>query len=138
MADGAIFIYTEIAMYRYYNPNPDGIITGDCVVRALSKAFCGTWVDVYATLCQKGLKMADMPSANRVWGACLKDHGFARHNLPDTCPDCYTIRLFCADHPSGVYIAATGTHVVCVIDGNYYDAWDSGNEVPTYYWRQDE
>ena len=27
-----------------------------------------------------------------------------------------------------------GGHVVAVEDGNYYDIWDSGDEVPTYYW----
>ena len=25
-------------------------------------------------------------------------------------------------------------HVVAVIDGNYYDTWDSGDKIPIYYW----
>lgn len=24
----------------------------------------------------------------------------------------------------------------CVIDGVYYDSWDSGREVPLYYWQK--
>jgi hypothetical protein len=28
----------------------------------------------------------------------------------------------------------SGNHVVTVINGNYYDAWDSGGEVPIAYW----
>lgn len=27
-------------------------------------------------------------------------------------------------------------HVVAVRDGNYYDIFDSGNEVVTYYWER--
>jgi len=34
-------------------------------------------------------------------------------------------------------ILATGTHVIAVGDGNYYDTWDSGQEVPIYYWRKE-
>jgi hypothetical protein len=25
-----------------------------------------------------------------------------------------------------------------VIDGDWYDSWDSGNEVPTYFWKERE
>ena len=57
--------------------------------------------------------------------------------IPNTCPDCYTIADFCNDHPYGTYILATGTHVVAVIDGDYYDTWDSGNEIPIFYWQKE-
>ena len=29
-------------------------------------------------------------------------------------------------------------NVIAVIDGDYYDSWDSGNEVPIYYWKQED
>ena len=69
-----------------------------------------------------------------VWGSYLKGKGFRRFILPDTCPDCYTVKDFCLDYPYGTYLLATGSHVVAVINGDYYDAWDSGNETPIYYW----
>ena len=28
-------------------------------------------------------------------------------------------------------------HVVTVQDGKYYDTWDSGNEIPVYYWEKE-
>ena len=58
--------------------------------------------------------LADMPSSNYVWGSFLKHKGYRRMNLPDTCPDCYTLGKFCEDYPSGKYIVATGTHAVAV------------------------
>ena len=77
-----------------------------------------------------------MPSANRVWGTFLKQQGFKKYQMPDFCPDCYTIREFCYDFPTGIYIVGTGEHVVCIIDGHYYDSWDSGNEIPLYYFKR--
>jgi hypothetical protein len=45
----------------------------------------------------------------------------------------YTIRDFCRDHNKGTYILATGTHVVAVKNGDYIDTWDSGAEIPIFY-----
>ena len=80
--------------------------------------------------------MSDMPSANRVWGEFLKSVGFKKRLLPDSCPNCYTVKNFCFDHPTGVYVLGTGQHVVAIIDGNYYDSWDSGNEIPFYFFER--
>lgn len=122
--------------YIYFNPNPEGRFVGDCVIRAMSMALNQSWEKTYLDICQKGLSMHDMPSANRVWGAYLKDCGFTKHVIPDNCPDCYSVREFAYDHPSGTYILGTGTHVVAVLNGNYYDSWDSGDEVPIYYFKR--
>lgn len=119
-----------------YNPNPKRKSTIDCTVRALSKAFNTDWDDAYIRLCMKGFVMKNMPSANEVWHELLKDESYTRHIIPNTCPDCYTVRSFCYEHPYGLYILGTGSHVIAVENGNYYDNWDSGDEVPIYYWER--
>lgn len=119
------------------NPNPNGSYVGDCVIRALSIAMNKTWHEVYIELSIQGLVLCDMPSSNRVWGEYLKSQGYHRYIIPDSCPQCYTVRDFCADSPEGTFILGTGTHVVTVIDGNYYDSWDSGDELPIYYWKKE-
>ena len=121
-----------------YNPNPVGLKVGDCVVRALSKALGQDWEQTYIDLCVEGCLRCDMPSANAVWGAYLRRKGFEREIIPNTCPDCYTVEDFCADHPNGTYILALDGHVVSVVDGQYYDTWQSGREVPIYYWHRKE
>ena len=122
--------------YVYYNPNPLKLSVGDCTIRAISCALNYTWEHTYNALARQGYKMCDMPSSNRVWSEFLKLKGFKKYQIPDTCPVCYTIRDFCYEHPIGIYILGTGEHVVCVIDGDYYDSWDSGNEIPIYYFER--
>ena len=43
---------------------------------------------------------------------------------------------FAAEHPEGVYIAATGSHAVCIKNGNIIDNWDSSDETVTYYFER--
>lgn len=124
-------------MFQFYNPNPKQLLIGDCVIRAISKLTGMDWVDTYMEVVAQGLAMHDMPSSNEVWGAYLYERGYRREVIPNTCPDCYTVKDFCEDYPEGKYLLATGTHVIAVEDGVYYDTWDSGNEIPIYYWRKE-
>lgn len=121
----------------YFNPNPMSNRVGDCTIRALSLALDQDWDSTYLDIVVEGFVLKDMPSSNAVWASYLQDNGFNRHIIPDTCPNCYTISKFAEDHPSGVYILATGTHVVTVKNGNYYDTWDSGDEIPMYYFSKE-
>lgn len=122
--------------YIYCNPNPIRQSLTDCTVRAISIVFKEEWHDIYNDLCSYGSVLADMPSTNHVWGTYLTDKGFVRYTIPNTCPDCYTVKDFTYDHPYGKYILATAHHVIAVIDGNYYDTSDSGYEVPIYYYER--
>lgn len=124
--------------YINYNSNPKGSLVGDCVIRAITKLTDKDWDSVYIDVCLQGFMMKDMPSSNAVWGACLISKGFHREVISNTCPDCYTVRDFCVDHPRGAYLLAIGTHVVTVVDGDYYDSWDSGNEIPVYYFTKED
>lgn len=125
-------------MFELYNPNPYGIFVGDCVIRAICKVTGKSWEDVYMDIAIQGLMMKDMPSSNHVWGSYLRSIGYSQHVLPETCPECYTVINFCSDYPSGKYILATGSHVVAVEDGNYFDSWNSGGETPIYYWKKEK
>ena len=121
-------------MWIKYNPNPTGRFVGDCAVRAVSAALGIDWEQAYELITDAGYKMGDMPSSDSVWGAVLRQNGFYRTSIPNSCPDCYTVEDFAADHPRGVFVLGFGGHVATVIDGDLYDSWDSSHEVPVYYW----
>ena len=114
-------------MWKQYNPNPCGKMVGDCVIRGISKVLEQTWEKTYTDLCFEGLTVCDMPSSNSVWGNYLKKNGFIQKAV-----DIQPVEALCQSLPKGVYLLATGSHVVAMIDGNYYDAWDSGMELVSY------
>ena len=120
--------------YIEANPNPEGKIVDDCVVRALSIALDTDWETVYAKLSVLGLMYHDIMTANYIWAKMLEENGFRKFIIPDTCPNCYTIKQFAEDNPSGIYVLGTGQHAVVVKNGNYYDTFDSADYVPIYYW----
>lgn len=97
-----------------------------------------SWESTYLDIVMQGYNMYDMPSSNVVWSAYLRLEGYDRYTIPNNCPNCYTVRDFCRDNPEGKFLLATGTHVVAVIDGNYLDTWDSGDEIPIYYFTKEE
>lgn len=125
-------------MFVFFNPNPGAKRVGDCAVRAIAKAMGTDWEKTYLALCVEGLRAHDMPSGNSVWGSYLKANGFRQRILPDACPERYTVAAFADEHPHGVYVLALSGHVVAVVNGDYYDTWDSGEEVPVYYFERED
>lgn len=122
-------------MWIRCNPNPGHKYVDDCVVRAIAIATNRRWIDVYDDLCVTGRTEYNMPSSNDVWGLYLYQLGFEPFLLPESCPSCVTVSEFTKRFPRGTYIIGTGTHAVAVLNGDYYDTWDSGKEVPSYFWR---
>lgn len=123
-------------MWVYANPNPCRTEEPDCVVRAISIATGHSWYEVHRELCFLSREKCTMPSVNWLWELYLKQHGFEKFLLPDSCPSCLTVRRFCDRYTDGVYVIGTGTHAVAVIDGDYLDAWDSGDEIVTTYFKR--
>lgn len=123
-----------MSRFRYLNVNPDKNLAPDCTIRAITVLTGLTWEEVYDGVCAEGKLMHNMPSSNAVWSSYLLKLGYKRTPMPNTCPDCYTVDDFCHEHQTGKYLLALFEHVVAVVDGYYYDTWDSGRKVVLYYW----
>ena len=138
-------------MWNKYNANPIGKRTDDCVVRAISTVTGMTWNQVHDALCDLSGELYTMPSSNECWPVYLNELGFYRDDVPHRCPeDCFTVAEFAKHHPYGKFllntceyevasnynIIATGSHLVALINGDWYDIFDSGYEaVVTVYFR---
>lgn len=121
-------------MYQYYNPNPTGRSSaGDCAVRAIAKVLDVSWEDAFDILVDTARIRADMPSSNAVIDEVLSDYGFHKETFSD-CIKCHTISEFAQEHPYGTYVLGTGSHVVAVVNGVFFDSWRSDNETVMYYW----
>lgn len=124
--------------YIFYNPNPVAANVADCAVRAVAKALGISWEEAYIKLTINGLNMGDIIASDNVWGSVLRQNGFYKEVIPNTCPDCYTVDDFCRDNPIGIYVLGFGGHVATVVDGDLYDSWDSSRMIPIYYWYRKE
>ena len=125
-------------MFVYFNSNPCKVLTDDCAIRAISVVMGTSWKHTFINLCNRGLSICDMPNSGAAISMYLREKGFVRKVVPsEDCPSCYTIKDFTIDYPCGTYILATGSHVVCSINGNYFDTWDSGDETVIYYFAKE-
>lgn len=122
-------------MYKHFNNNPLGRSSvGDCAVRAVSKALGISWDYAHDLLADMSKQMGTIMNDNDVISAVLRMHGFYKENLPCTTRDCYTVREFALDNPTGVYVVGTGNHVVAIINGSYFDSFNSGDESIICFW----
>ena len=124
--------------FIYYNPNPTGKHTGDCVIQAICKVLNQPWEETFVGLAGVGILLYETIESNTVWDMYLLQHGFKRYSIPNTCPLCYTVEDFCLDHPHGTYVLGTGNHAVAVVDGDIYSTWDCSNEIPIVYYEKEE
>lgn len=122
-------------MWIKANPNPEKKEVPDCVIRAICIALNKPWLEVSDELYSVARQDFSVTSDDHVWGHYLYLLGFEPFLLPMACPKCTTINEFTKMYPRGIYIIGTGRHAVAVINGNYYDSWDSGEQIPSFFWR---
>ena len=123
-------------MFAYYNPNPVAAREEDCAVRAVSAALGISWDEAFDLIAHNAKQMGAMMHRDAAWGSVLRQHGFTRRVISNTCPDCYSAEDFAIEHPRGVYVLGFGTHTAAVIDGTILDTWDSRDEIPIYVWEK--
>ena len=121
-----------------FEPNPVRTGAIDCTVRAIAKALDVSWERAYVMLALNGFLMGNVMCADEVWGALLRQNGYKRFMVENTCPDCYTVNMFCEDHPEGTYVVKSEDHVATVADGQLYDSWPSQDKVVIYYWTKEK
>lgn len=123
-------------MWIKANPNPKRKEAPDCVIRAVCIALGVSWYKVHRDLCILSAVECSVPNDDHVWGKYLYELGFTPFILPESCPKCITVSKFCEVFSHGTYIIGTGNHAVTVIDGNYYDSWNSGEQIPSFFWKK--
>lgn len=130
------------ATFEYFNVNPKGKMTDDCVVRAIAAATGKSWDEVFNALCEVAHKYKLMPSDEKCYGKYLKSLGWKKVGQPRKSDNRkYTLAEWCealsACKNKPPRIVNVGCyHIVCVkpIDGRYKacDTWDcTGNCVGT-------
>lgn len=122
--------------FENYNANPSNKKTGDCVIRALSKALDKRWDVVYMDLCELGFELKVMPNDDECYMEYLKSKGYNKQTIKVTKGSKRpTVTSFTKEHQEGTYILRVANHLVTVCDGKYYDIWDSGDCCLYGFWK---
>lgn len=113
-------------MYTYYNAHPKGLLVGDCVKRAISKAANMDYMEV-----QRELNRYKKVTGASSYNTDYNPHKYVEnvlHGVKMSFPakagkKRMTPEQFCKDYPKGNYILNMAGHWTCVIDGVIYDTW---------------
>jgi len=119
--------------YVYYQPNKKDLKDkyGDCTIRALTKAFGVTWLeafDMVIPFCRReqvsNVFDCDIEKRKEIMNELGFDYVGVSNKRGHRRP---TVREFAKAHETGVYICNVARHEVTVVDGQYFDTWDSGD-----------
>lgn len=121
-----------------YNPNPNNNTkANDCTIRAYCAAENLEWDAAYDIACRYGKELAFMPNdSSAVKHIVEEEFGYVRHKLSkeDRGEKGMTVNDFAIKYNKGTYLVEVARHLVAVIDGEYYDSWDSGKKkIKGYY-----
>ena len=121
--------------YVYYQPNEKSKENrdsfGDCSIRALSKALNVTWIEAFELqipICRREQVCNIFFAPAKVRNRLIAELGFEYHGISNKKGSKRpTVDEFAKTHRSGSYICNVANHEVAVVDGKYFDTWDSGH-----------
>lgn len=123
--------------WKEYNPNPKERNIGDCTLRSYCAAFNISWdkaFDIASRVAKENSSMIQYV-ADKVLTEefnCVVDEKYNKKTVKGK--DRITVNEFAMSHPYGTYILHVRQHQVTVINGVYWDSWDSGDKkVDTVY-----
>jgi len=125
---------TKSRNFVYYQPNEKDLKdkVGDCQIRALCKALGLSWVqafDLTIPICRELQTYTIFDCDPEKTRSAMEKLGFIYTGISNAKGTKRpTIQQFAASHPTGTYIVKVSRHVVAVVDGKFYDTWDSGSK----------
>ena len=145
--------YKDTRSFHLHNQNPKGLLTTDCVIRAISLAtgipYNEVVMDLARLQCETGRDDGDA----RLYGAYLESKGWVKHKQPRKADNKkYNGKEFCKHltetlNPSygGIIAHIGGHHIVAIMPVStgtktrfkVHDTWNSTNGCIGNYWTKE-
>lgn len=124
--------------YTFFNNNPKGRKTTDCVVRSISKAMNQSWEDTLMDLFNHALQYGVMLNEKTCYDKYLQANGWTKCKMPRHQDNTrYTVREFLTENPKGIFIMSVARHLTVGIDGELLDTWNCSSKSLGNYWTQE-
>jgi hypothetical protein len=127
--------YPDTKTFTFYNANPKGKITCDCVARAVCTALGESYNDVLKEMFNMSIETGYEYTDSKCMDKYLQSKGWTKMKQPRKKNNTkYTGEEFCKIY-RGTYVANIGGHhVVCIKNGKVHDTWDSTDGCIGNYW----
>ena len=133
-------------MFHYFNPNPCGLRTGDCLYRALSYFLGMTWRATLDGVVAFGADRGRVDFNSRsLLTAFLKERGYVRHGRKEFCGKDskgklkkMTVAEF-RDNvalPGKAYLVSCTRHLTVIHDKEIIDSWDCSGREADGFWER--
>ena len=127
--------YPNTKTFTFYNANPKGKYTCDCVARAVCTALEEPYENVVMEMVEMAIKTGYEYTDSKCIDKYLQSKGWTKMKQPKKANNTkYTGKDF---HKvfKGVCVANIGGHhMVCIKGGKVYDTWDSTDGCIGNYW----
>lgn len=121
--------------YKYYNHNPKGVVTGDCVIRSIGTALNKPWDNILKDLTKYSLKHKYYIGCVELYEIYLSDAGWTKHNAPhkrNGKP--YKLIEWLSRFNGEAIVSIDDDHLAYVKEGVLYDTWDCTQHILGEYW----
>ena len=126
-----------MANYYYINPNPKGLHTRDCVIRAFAFFFGTTWREAFMDLinwcAERGLVDFNYRS---VYNEYLKEKGYNRRSCPEKGMTVSQFMTDFADDNAVYIVSCKQRHLTIVHNKDVLDTFDCRQMTVDGYWRK--
>lgn len=127
--------YPDTKTFKFYNANPKGKFTCDCVARAVCTALDEPYETVLREMFEMQIKTGYEYTDVKGIDKYLNSKGWTKVKQPRKLDNTkYTGKEFCKIF-KGVCVANIGgNHTVCIKNGRVHDTWDSTDGCIGNYW----
>ena len=137
--------YRDTTTFKFYNANPKGRITGDCVIRAISTATGKNYWQVLDDLYVLNKATGYILNEKQCYDKYLEMTGWKKQKQPRKSNNTkYTGEEFCRfiqerlaagdKRYQSIIAHVGGHHIVAIINGRIHDIWNSTGGCIGNYW----
>lgn len=127
--------YPDTKTFKFYNANPKGKYTCDCVARAICIALDEPYEKVLREMFEMQIKTGYEYTDVKGYDKYLVSKGWKKMKQPRKLDNTkYTGKEFYKIFNGTCVANIGGSHVVCIKNGMVYDTWDSTDGCIGNYW----